>query len=259
MCLLLVATQHHADYRLVIAANRDEFYARPTVQAGFWNDHPTVLAGRDLEHNGTWLGVDKHGRFAAVTNIPTKTEPPPSPRSRGLLISDFLTGNQSARAYARSLQRAKAEYEGCNLIVADPESSIWWSNQIEAPSELSPGVYGLSNHLLDTPWPKVTLIKQQFENIAHRTGAELTASLFEILANSEQASDELLAGTGAGTPLERALSSIFIAGEYYGTRSSTVVLISYDDRVVFVERRWGPRGKRIDEHYFEFDGHGPGS
>jgi uncharacterized protein with NRDE domain len=259
MCLLLVATHHHPDYRLVIAANRDEFYSRPTAPAHFWDDHPSILAGRDLERNGTWLGIDRNGRFAAVTNIRSSGDIPFSPRSRGLLTSDFLVHGHSAGEYARSLESKKTEFDGCNLIVADRDATLWWSNQTDGPRELAPGVYGLSNHLLDTPWPKVVLIKQQFEEIAHHGGAGLIDSLFTLLANSDQAPDEMLPRTGIGVARERSLSSIFIAGEAYGTRSSTVVLIGNDDHVVFVERRFGPHGEAMDEHNFEFDADPTGS
>jgi uncharacterized protein with NRDE domain len=163
MCLILIAWQAHPDYPLVVAANRDEFFARPTAAAAFWPDAPQVLAGRDLEAGGTWLGVSRQRRFAALTNYREGGRQRVDARSRGALVADFLTSRASPVAYLTQLETAAAEYNGFNLVVGDGESLAYYSNRGDGqPRWLKPGIYGLSNHLLDTPWPKLASAKAAF-------------------------------------------------------------------------------------------------
>jgi uncharacterized protein with NRDE domain len=254
MCLVLIALESHPEYSLILAANRDEFYERPTTPAGFWADHPSVLAGRDLKAGGTWLGIDKRGRLAAVTNYRQGERETPAPRSRGHLVSDFLTGDTEAAEYFERVQRDADLYNGFNLIAGDAGGFFYFSNREGRLRSLSPGVYGLSNHLLDTPWPKVAATKTAFGALLGGRANELTGGLFSLFSDRSRAADDLLPSTGVSRDWERLLSSAFIATEQYGTRSSTVVLVGRDERTSFVERSFGPGGTPGDEVRFEIGG-----
>jgi uncharacterized protein with NRDE domain len=252
MCLVLLALNCHPEYSLVLAANRDEFYDRPTAPAAFWSDAPRVLAGRDLQAGGTWLGINRAGRFAAVTNYRQGQREPVARRSRGHLVSDFLTGDIPAAQYLERVSRAADQYNGFNLLAGDAGGVSYYSNREGRVRSLEPAVYGLSNHLLDTPWPKVTATKTAFGSLLKREATDLAASLFALLANRDPARDEQLPSTGVGQDWERLLSSAFIASDNYGTRSTTVVLVSHAGRVIFVERSFGPAGIPGGEARFEF-------
>ena len=258
MCLILLALDVHPDYSLIVAANRDEFYDRPTARAGFWTDAPWVLAGRDLKAGGTWLGVDRRGRFAAVTNYRQGQREGDAPRSRGHLVSDYLTGRTDARTHIAGVERDAGLYNGFNLIAGDAGALFYCSNREGAARELQPGVYGLSNHLLDSPWPKVTAGKSGLTALL-KEGRELLPSLLELLSDSRQAADDSLPRTGIGPEWERLLSSAFIASDGYGTRSSTVVLVGRDGGVLFAERGFGPGGETEGDvrHEFAIDPGGP--
>lgn len=247
MCLILIAFDSHPDYRLIVAANRDEFYDRPTATAAIWPDAPEVLGGRDLEAGGTWLGIDRRGRFAAVTNYRQGQREPAAPRSRGLLVSDFLTGRADARAHLERVEREAALYNGFNLIAGDAGELRYFSNREGRARTLAPGVYGLSNHLLDTPWPKVTGPKSALTALLRRGASELIPSLFALLADRNQAADHLLPRTGVSQEWERLLSAACIASSDYGTRSSTVLLVGRDGGVVFVEHTFGPGGAPAEQ------------
>jgi uncharacterized protein with NRDE domain len=251
MCLILLALDARPDYSLIVAANRDEFYDRPTARATFWTDAPWVLAGRDLKAGGTWLGVDRRGRFAAVTNYRQGHREQEAPRSRGHLVSDYLTGPTDGRAHIAGVERDAALYNGFNLIAGDPGALFYFSNREGDARELGPGVYGLSNHLLDSPWPKVTAGKSALTDLL-AGGGKLTPSLFQLLSDRSQASDERLPQTGVTPEWERLLSSAFIASEGYGTRSSTVVLVGRDGVVRFEQRSFGPGAAPEEAVTYEF-------
>ena len=251
MCLILLALDVHPDYSLIVAANRDEFYDRPTARAGFWTDAPGVLAGRDLKAGGTWLGVDRRGRFAAVTNYRQGQREGDAPRSRGHLVSDYLTGPLDGRAHMAGVERDAALYNGFNLIAGEVGALFYFSNREGGARELGPGVYGLSNHLLDSPWPKVTAGKSGLTALLAGAG-KLTPSLFRLLSDRSQATDDLLPRTGVSPEWERLLSSAFIASEGYGTRSSTVVLVGRDGVVRFEEHCFGPGAAPEEEATYEF-------
>ena len=236
MCLILLAHRAHPLYRLVVAANRDEFYARPTAPAAFWTDAPHVLAGRDLQGGGTWMGVTRAGRFAAVTNYREVAPPPPDAPSRGELPGGFLRGDQAPEAYLRSLEVRAGAYAGFNLLVGDGEALGYLSNRGGVARMLAPGVYGVSNALLDTPWPKVERGKAGLREVLAEGGEIDPDALLRLLAESEPAPDALLPDTGVGRERERVLSSLFIASPGYGTRASTVLLVRHDGRARFVER-----------------------
>lgn len=247
MCLILAALDSHPDYALVVAANRDEFYDRPTAPAAFWPDHPWILGGRDLKAGGTWLGIDRRGRFAAVTNFRQGTRETEAPRSRGLLVSDYLMGDTDAQAHIARVERDAAQYNGFNLLAGDARALHYFSNREGRPRMLRRGIYGLSNHLLDTAWPKVSASKTALGAALRGSGTELIPSLFALLADPRQAADEHLPKTGIGLDWERLLSAAFIATSGYGTRSSTVVLVGRDGSVVFAERTFGPGGQDAGE------------
>jgi uncharacterized protein with NRDE domain len=241
MCLILFAYDAHPRYKLILAANRDEFYARPTATAAFWTDAPDVLAGRDRVAGGTWLGVTRDGRFAAVTNY-RKPGAPRGSRSRGHLVSDFLRGELSARDYLQSIETNADEFSGFNLLVGqfgvEEMELSYFSNRAARIVDLSPGIYGLSNHLLDTPWHKVVAGKRELTGIVSQNEEIEAEMLYEILKNDAQAADEDLPETGVGLELERILSPAFIKTEIYGTRSSTVLLAGSDGRIFFEERNF---------------------
>jgi uncharacterized protein with NRDE domain len=237
---------------LIVAANRDEFYDRPTAPAAFWADVPSVLAGRDLKAGGTWLGIDRRGRFAAVTNYRQGQREPPAPRSRGLLVSDFLTVDTSAREHIQRAEREATLYNGFNLIASDAGGLFYYSNRGDRVRPLGPGVYGLSNDLLDTPWPKVASTKTAFHALLNGGGSDPTADLFALLSDRNRPADDLLPSTGIGPDWERLLSSAFIASDDYGTRSSTVVLAGRDAGIIFLERSFGRRGEPGSEARFQF-------
>jgi uncharacterized protein with NRDE domain len=242
MCLILLALDSHPDYSLIVAANRDEFYERPTAPATFWSDAPSVLAGHDLQAGGTWLGIDRRGRFAAVTNYRQGQHEPPAPRSRGHLVRDFLTSSMDAEEYMRGVERDAALYNGFNLLAGDSRRLCYFSNREGRTRVLSPGVYGLSNHLLDTAWPKVISGKTALEALVRRGEPELIEALLELLSDHSRPTDDLLPRTGVGEAWERLLSSAFIASDVYGTRSSTVLLVGRNDSVTFVERTFAAGG-----------------
>jgi uncharacterized protein with NRDE domain len=254
MCLVLIALDSHPEYSLILAANRDEFYDRPTAPAAFWADAPSVLAGRDLKAGGTWLGIDRRGRLAAVTNYRQGQRESPAPRSRGRLVSDFLTGNAGAPEHVERVRNEADLYNGFNLIAGDAGGLFYYSNREGRVRSLVPGVYGLSNHLLDTPWPKVAATKSAFGALLKGEASELTADLFALLSDRNRPADALLPSTGVGPEWERLLSSAFIASDDYGTRSSTVVLVGRDGSIVFIERNFGPGGVPGGEARFGMGG-----
>lgn len=241
----------HPCYKLIVAANRDEFYARPTAQAAFWDDAPHVLAGRDLQAGGSWLGVTTSGRFAAITNYrerKTRTDVPPS---RGKLVSDYLTGNIAPESYLREVAANGNRYDGFNLIAGDPDVLSYYSNREGRVRQLEPGLYGLSNRVLDTPWPKVSIAKNRLKALLTRPDLSSNA-LFDLLADETRASDEVLPNTGFGLEIERMLSAIFIKSEAYGTRSSSVMLIDDENRTSFIERTFTQGSPEARQVSFDF-------
>ena len=252
MCLVLLALNAHPRYRLIVAANRDEFYDRATAPASFWRDQPHVLAGRDLEKGGTWLGMTRTGRFALVTNYREGGTRHAHAKSRGHLVSEFLAGRETPAAYAARVASEGAAYNGYNLIVGDASAVVYHSNRSHDIRTLTDGVYGLSNHLLDTPWPKIRRSKAALFGLLEQDGPALVEELFRILADPSRPGDGELPDTGIGVEWERLLSAAFIASDTYGTRSSTVVLIGRDGKVRFVERSFGRNGTPESEIAHEF-------
>lgn len=240
MCIILLAHQAHLEYPLILAANRDEFYERPTAQANFWTDAPDTLAGRDLERGGTWLGVTRTGRISAVTNYREPVAKKQGAPSRGALVTDFLSGDEEPDQYLSELSRHASIYNGFNLIVGTARKLSYFSNRADEPQEIGPGVHGVSNHLLDTPWPKVERGREALSRIIAREGKLSIEDIFKVLADDARAGDDALPETGVGLDLERVLSPLFIATALYGTRSSTVVLFNRHQEVTFIERTFSP-------------------
>ena len=245
MCLVIVAIDAHPKYSLVIAANRDEFYARPTAPALFWPDAPQVLAGRDLREGGTWIGVTRTGRIAAVTNYRDPESIKVGSPSRGNLVSNFLLGREHPVQYLEQLSPDADRYSGFNLLVGQREDIYWYSNQAKETRKLSPGIHGLSNHLLDTPWPKVKKGSEALGRIL-AAGDPFAEELFQLLMDRAAAPDDSLPDTGVGLELERMLSPVFIASPGYGTRSSTIILLDSNGSITFMERSFSIQGEWSD-------------
>ena len=243
MCLILLAWRAHPEYSLIFAGNRDEAYERPSAPADFWIDDARIFGGRDLEKGGTWLGLTRSGRIAAVTNYRERPAVRNRPRSRGELASRYLQGDENPQQYLEAVSRAGAEYGPYSAIVGDGERLCYQSNRGEGVRELPHGVHGLSNHLINTPWPKIAGGKARLAKLLGAGETELTAGLFEILLDRTPAPEAELPDTGVGLRRERELSASFVAGDHYGTRASTVILIDRSKSVLFIERAFGPRGK----------------
>ncbi len=235
MCLILFAYHVHPDYSLILAANRDEFYDRPTAPADFWSSHPQVLAGIDLKEKGTWLGVTREGKFAAITNYRDPASWKADAPSRGKLVSRYLTGSAGPEKYLRSVVKKADVYNGFNLLLGDGADLFVYSNRGDV-RKLSPGIYGLSNELLDTPWPKVRRGKQLLKKALAQKGKELEETLFDLLSDRLVPSDRNLPDTGIGLEWERLLSTMFITSPIYGTRSSTLLFIGKNRRVKLIEK-----------------------
>lgn len=250
MCLIFIAWKRHPVYRLILAANRDEFYERSSVPASFWEEAPALLAGKDAVQGGTWLGVTRRGRIAMLSNYRDPGSHRHGAPSRGALVADYLKGGMSAAAYEEELGARSHEYNGFNLIFGDAEELRYYSNRGGEAKVLTAGLYGLSNAFLDTPWPKVEQGKNEMAALLDREVT--TEGLFRLLADRRQAPDQLLPQTGVGRGWERVLSARFIVSESYGTRSSTVVLITNGGEVLFAERSFGHGGVETGRNEFRF-------
>jgi len=235
MCLIFFSFQQHPTYKLIVAGNRDEFYNRRTAAADFWEDHPNVLGGRDLEGGGTWLGLTRAGKISMLTNYRDPNNIDPFAPSRGHLVSDYLFDDVKAEDYIRTVAQNGKQYNGFNLLLGSPDELWYYSNYKTGVDRIKPGFYGLSNHLLDTPWPKVVRGKEKFKPLLTRTRLE-PDELFDTLYDVEPATDDKLPDTGLTVERERALSSMFIKSENYGSRCSTAVLADYAGNITFAER-----------------------
>jgi uncharacterized protein with NRDE domain len=244
MCLALIAFAAHPRYRLIIAANRDEFHARPAAPAAWWAEG--FLAGRDLKAGGTWLGIDRRGRVALLTNVRDPSRHDPGAPSRGGFVPRILASDAAPSESLPALVHDAAGYNGYNLIAGDGGGLMWGSNRAAAPVGLDPGIYGVSNDLLDTPWPKVERTKTAFRRWC-AAGADDLAPLFALLHDTERAPDAMLPATGVTLERERMLSSPFIVSPDYGTRCSTVVTVRRDGAAHFIERSFDPEGSATGE------------
>ena len=254
MCLILFASEASSRYRLVLAANRDEAYSRPTAPAAFWEEAPNVLAGKDLKSGGSWMGVTRSGKVAAVTNFRGPGKVWEGAPSRGNLVSNFLMNGDSPDVFLDTLRTRARNYNGFNLLVGDTEGLWWYSNRYddEQPRRIIPGIHGLSNHLLDTPWPKVERGKHALAHLMVGEKEIMPEQVFPSLEDRSPAADDELPDTGVGLELERVLSTPFIRTQHYGTRSSTVLLIEHTGSVTFVERSFNPEDESQEEIRCEF-------
>ncbi len=227
MCLVIFAYRSHPRYPLLLAANRDEFHARPTAPATFWQEQPHLLAGRDLEAGGTWMGITREGRFAAITNFRDPAQTSSGLRSRGELPLDYLLGDSAPDDYLQAVSARDGDYAGFNLLLGDTHSLWYYSNSLPAherrPRSLSPGVYGLSNAHLDTPWPKVVTGKSRMR--ALRGGRPGHDRLGETVSDIALAQESELHPQGLSGEMDRLLSAQFIVTPAYGTRSTTTLWI----------------------------------
>lgn len=256
MCLLVVAWQTHSRYRLVVAGNRDEFHERATAPLGWWSDEPGVLAGRDLRAGGTWLGLSRSGRLGLVTNFrdADATARADAP-SRGELVPAFLRNASGAAAYLDELQARATQYAGFNLLLGDATGLHYYTNVGgTAPRVLGPGIYGLSNHRLDEPWPKLVRTRERFAAALHDSDPA-PATLLDLLGDTTPTALDTAPDAGLPADLERALSAPFVRHERYGTRCSTVVLVKHDGGTTVYERRFEPTGAQSGASRLEFLGH----
>lgn len=252
MCLLVFAWQHHPDYQLILAGNRDEFFARPTRAACWWQHPAGILAGRDLKAGGTWLGINRGGRFGVVTNFREMGNAAGTGPSRGQLIPAFLGSADSVDAFVEELSVRHEELSPFSLIFGDMNGLHYLSNRADSMRRIPPGIHGLSNHALNTPWPKLTRTRERFEKLLEAKEID-SGPLFEMLADRSQAGDEELPTTGLSKELEKRLSAPFITTPTYGTRCSTVMTIHKSGAVSFIERSFERDGASAGAVMFEFE------
>ena len=269
MCLILTAWQSHPDYPLVVLANRDEFYERPTAPLHWWDEE--LLAGKDLADTGsdpgTWLGIHRSGKFAALTNVRAPSEKNPTARSRGEIVTQYLKASHHPEQFLADSKMGMGRYNGFNLLMAQlnqQEQSLYWcSNRILMgsqirprksiqPQKLKPGLYGLSNAMLDTPWPKVQHRLAAFaQSLAMDTGSFSKPQRYlQLMQDTQIAPEHQLPATGVSLEWEKALSAAFIKTEHYGTRSTALLRVNRLGHFEFIERHFDAQGKSQEESFF---------
>lgn len=253
MCLILFGLDCHPEYKLVMAANRDEYYARPSRAAAFWPEEPNLLAGRDLSQNGTWMGITRSGRVSALTNFRNPALNWEDAPSRGALVRDYLTGGLTEEDYVRRTAGSGKVYNGYNLLLGTADRLFYHSNHMEeTPVRVEPGIHGLSNSYLDVPWVKVRRGTEALTAVLSGGKVEAEA-LFGLLSDAAPVPDELLPHTGGSLEWERLLAPIFLKSPDYGTCVSTVLLIDRRNRATFRERSFTPgTGEKAGEVSYEF-------
>ena len=251
MCLIFLSIHQHPTYKLIVAANRDEFYKRQTTPADFWQDHPQILGGRDVEAHGTWMAMTKSGRISMVTNYRDPKNIDPNAPSRGQLVTDFLLSEKNPEKYLTEVKQAEKRYNGFNLITGNTNELFYYSNYKGSIEKIQHGIHGLSNHLLDTPWPKVVKGKEKWKILLAQPTLN-SSTLFDFLMDEHRAPDELLPETGIGLERERALSSMFIKTPGYGTRCSSVILVDHQNQVRFTERAYDLDTFQFTDREFQF-------
>lgn len=250
MCLIVIGWHAHPDYPLIVAANRDEHFARPTAPAHWWEDEPKLLAGRDLTGLGTWLGVTRDGRFAALTNYRNPAVQRAHGPSRGVLVRDALTGIAQTRTVLGHVSSVASHYTDFNLFVSDGRSLGIHESAAGRTRMLEPGVYALSNHLLDTPWPKVEVARQRF--MAALNGPQTDDAFLDLLLDDQPAPDQKLPDTGLSLEWERLMSPVFVRAPGYGTRSSTLLFVRRDGAARLSEWTWDEQKKAAGQVNHEF-------
>ena len=250
MCLILFAWRAHPEHVLVVAANRDEYFERPASAADYWPDVPHILAGRDLSANGTSLGVTRNGRFASITNYRNPAERRPTAPSRGQLVADFLSGTDAPGAHFERVAPHAMQFNGYSMLACDGHEMACYSNREGMVRKVEAGVHGLSNHLLDTPWPKVLKGKEELGGLLTRRFDP--EAYLAMLGDSEPAHDRHLPDTGVGIERERQLSSIRILDGYYGTRCSSLFRLDRDGTAEFWERSYASDGATSGTVHYRF-------
>ena len=245
MCLILIALDCVSGRPWLLLGNRDEFHARQTAAAAAWDDAPDVIGGRDLQAGGSWLAINRNGRFAAVTNVRSGI-PARGLRSRGDLVADFVRGTDAPEHYAQAISARHDEYGPFNLVVGDAAAVCGVSSAMHGPWRLPPGVHVLSNGAPDVQWPKTRRLRSDFEQL-WRNGNLQDAALLDLLGDSTLPRDEDLPETGVGIDLERVLAPVFIRGESYGTRASTLAYAQASGGMIVRERCFGPGGALLGE------------
>ncbi len=237
MCLIALAVDAHPRYQLVVAANRDEFFEREARPADFWSEHPDLLAGRDLSAGGTWMGLTRQGRFAALTNVRDPEQAKPNRPTRGHIVRDALL-TRDEEAFLENLRSTRERYNGYNLLFGDVRRPRWYGNLLDESKILEPGMHGLSNASLNTPWPKVERTRDALAELLKSEPADPAEAILAFLHDGTQAPRDQLPDTGMGPELELFLSSAFIQSEKYGTRCSTALLVEKSGKVTFLERTY---------------------
>ena len=252
MCILFIAVNQHPEYPLIIAANRDEFHQRPTLSSHFWEEYPSILAGKDQTAGGSWMGINKAGRIAALTNIRAPGKERVNAVSRGELAVNYLNSEVSTEQYLHTLQTTHLDYNGYNLLFGKLTELNVYNSFDNSAFRLQDGVYGLSNAALNSPWPKLDAGRDALANYCQHAGILSHEHLFELLKNATPAPDNSLPKTGISVEWERKLSSIFIASEDYGTRSSTLLLLDKQNKVSWEERSFDKNAEITGTRIFEF-------
>ena len=247
MCLVVLALHQHDDYPLILAANRDEFHARPTQNARWWPDRPDIVGGRDLQAGGTWLAAHRNGRFATVTNYRDAQPPAPDKRSRGELVTRYLESDLPPRDYLDTID--EDAYAGFNLIAGTRSDVVYLSNREDGNRVLRPGIYGLSNALLDGPWDKVERSKTALQSLLDDDTIN-ESSLLRLMSDRRRGPIDEIEKGRLDFDTAHAITAPFIVRPDYGTRCTTVLLADCDGRWRFTERRFDPHGNRIGESRF---------
>jgi uncharacterized protein with NRDE domain len=237
MCIALFSYKNTPGYRLILAANRDEFLARPTAPLDWWSDNNRILAGRDIQDGGTWLGVSRKGSFGVLTNYRELPKMNESLKSRGEIIVRYLSADSMLPDFFRGLQERASHFRGFSLLLGNASSLWYYSNRCDELLEVVPGIHGLSNHLLNSNWPKVERGKMLFAEVVQDTRFDRD-SLFEILHDTAQPDKSELPDTGVGSEWEEKLGPIFITSDNYGTRSSAILTITDNGKITFYERTY---------------------
>ena len=248
MCLVLVAYNSHPDYKLVLIANRDEFHSRPSKMLHNWDRNPNILGGKDIEAGGAWLATSATGRIATITNVRKSNSDVPALRSRGLLVTDFLETSMHIDQFNQKLIQSADNYAGYNLLTFDQSQLCCFNNVTRSLEKLAPGIYTLSNADIHTSWPKTERIRRNFGSLISTSGINFSENLFSIMRDDQQASDEMLPTTGVSKQMEKQLSSIFIVGDHYGTRCTSIITIDNKGLLSFYERSYNRVGSVFGNH-----------
>lgn len=252
MCLLLCSYKSHPDYPLILAANRDELHARPAAEAQFWTDEPSVLAGRDLQAGGTWLGIAKNGRVAAVTNYHEKTFETLPRKSRGSLVSEFLASDSSPEEYVKNILHNHQDYHGFTLVFGTVNNLYYCSNRTDNVGHITPGIHGLSNRMINENSFKVVKGRETMRGLLSGSDSVSPDDLFALLSDRTRDPDRTFNLHGDTIEEQRRYSSIFVVGKDSGTRCSTAILADKEGNVRFSEKTYSPEGNPIKTVKYEF-------